>query len=636
MSEDNPQVTVRWYDPAAAIWVDITPYVKTFRVRDAGVLKIPRAEITLQNLNGKFTSGTDRIPLHCEVRIHGKVREVEDVIFEGYYEELNAGMSRRREELILNCRGYAQVLLWDTITYQYGLNNEHVPGKWNLKDVIENFLANPDSGYNTGVILQTDTGDILLDAGNECNFDKIPLLDALRKIGERINYDGYTYVSDGILYLVFKLVGSEMASPAVTLTHPFVDVNYEVNLDEVYNYILPFGGISTGVPSYGDEWTENAVDKYKDIQETGENVGTGDGLTKVYYLKYRPVLAGSETIYLDGVATSAYTMDYIYGKITFDTAPGTGVVITADYKRSVWYGENTSTAVTDDTYEKQVNGLSVKLKGPAGGTIFGGLDIKNILGKNIDLSERFRNLVFWIKCSYWLGMDFDVRLEDSGGNRIYWGGLAVHAPTTWQKYEIPVGVDVEITDSALRASTHNVWCYVSPATSFDWVNVQTVLWRAGVPLGAEQAIWIDGFAFKGSRSVDPLIYPTWNPPVKDDTSISSYGRRVLPIEDQTLDSFEKAQDWGRRVLAIRKEPFKQVVCIKGAKIWVRPHQVVTLDIPEYEINNESWRVLEMETSFKQRRLLRTKFKLVPSTWKVSSISYREDELAGMLRQTFYY
>ena len=63
----------------------------------------------------------------------------------------------------------------------------------------------------------------------------------------------------------------------------------------------------------------------------GEEVGTGDGATTQFALRFKPVVEGSEKIYLDGVQTSDYTIDYSTGTITFSSPPEEGVVITADY-----------------------------------------------------------------------------------------------------------------------------------------------------------------------------------------------------------------------------------------------------------------------------------------------------------------
>ena len=78
---------------------------------------------------------------------------------------------------------------------------------------------------------------------------------------------------------------------------------------------------------------------------TGEDVGTGDKAKTEFYLTYRPVISGSDTVYLDGVPQTRnvdYTIDYRAGKITFTTAPDIGVAITADYQ----YGPYVSVSYT--------------------------------------------------------------------------------------------------------------------------------------------------------------------------------------------------------------------------------------------------------------------------------------------------
>lgn len=70
----------------------------------------------------------------------------------------------------------------------------------------------------------------------------------------------------------------------------------------------------------------------------GEAVGTGDGTTVTFSLDYKPVLVSPTdgtklkgTVYLNGSPTTAYTVNADAGTITFTTAPGVGVAITADY-----------------------------------------------------------------------------------------------------------------------------------------------------------------------------------------------------------------------------------------------------------------------------------------------------------------
>ncbi|MFB0514877.1 MAG: DUF2460 domain-containing protein [Candidatus Bathyarchaeia archaeon] len=94
--------------------------------------------------------------------------------------------------------------------------------------------------------------------------------------------------------------------------------------------------IATSYTSY-DPFTSQLPSAIKNeiTSVTGEDVGTGDDTTTGFYLLYRPVISGSDTVYLDGVAQTRdidYSIDYNTGKITFTTAPDTDVAITADYQ----------------------------------------------------------------------------------------------------------------------------------------------------------------------------------------------------------------------------------------------------------------------------------------------------------------
>jgi hypothetical protein len=62
---------------------------------------------------------------------------------------------------------------------------------------------------------------------------------------------------------------------------------------------------------------------------TAEAVGTGAGVVTAFTLAYNPVVYGSEIIYVSGTQSTAYTINYTTGVVTFTSAP-TGA-ITADY-----------------------------------------------------------------------------------------------------------------------------------------------------------------------------------------------------------------------------------------------------------------------------------------------------------------
>jgi uncharacterized delta-60 repeat protein len=121
------------------------------------------------------------------------------------------------------------------------------------------------------------------------------------------------------------------------------DCAQDVAVDSEGNIVVTggcsFGGNTTwyyGTVKYhpdGTEfWTEPLTyhSPYT-YRATGEAVGTGDGSRKEFMLGYRPVIAGSQSIYLGTALTTNYDIDYATGKITFYSPPGSGVAITATY-----------------------------------------------------------------------------------------------------------------------------------------------------------------------------------------------------------------------------------------------------------------------------------------------------------------
>jgi len=88
---------------------------------------------------------------------------------------------------------------------------------------------------------------------------------------------------------------------------------------------------------------------WTDYQVTGQAIGTGNGTTTVFQLEKSYVsggitqtrmikkpVSGSVNIYLNNVLqTSGYTLDTTTGLVTFNTAPGNGVAITADFQFDV-------------------------------------------------------------------------------------------------------------------------------------------------------------------------------------------------------------------------------------------------------------------------------------------------------------
>lgn len=88
---------------------------------------------------------------------------------------------------------------------------------------------------------------------------------------------------------------------------------------------------------------------WTDYQAVAQNIGTGNGSQTVFQLtkKYtssvtvtriikKPVNNGALKIYLNAVLqSSGYTVNYTTGAVTFTTAPGSGVAVTADFEFDV-------------------------------------------------------------------------------------------------------------------------------------------------------------------------------------------------------------------------------------------------------------------------------------------------------------
>ena len=80
----------------------------------------------------------------------------------------------------------------------------------------------------------------------------------------------------------------------------------------------------------------NKHDKVSRILPSGEiadSLGAGDGSQTVFYTSKSPVKDGSLTVKVDGgtVAPEDYFFNRLRGRIVFDTAPGNGLAVDADY-----------------------------------------------------------------------------------------------------------------------------------------------------------------------------------------------------------------------------------------------------------------------------------------------------------------
>lgn len=562
-TEDEPVVTIEYWDNT---WYSIAGYAKSFIVRDAGLLNVPTADITVHNKDGLFTSGTTKIPGVAPIRISADVRGAVDEIFRGYYVRYDGDKTRRKHDLKLHCVGYGVKLLWDTITYPYHQDNEN-RGVWTMKDVIEDFLGAPDSGVGTGITLVTDGGAILTEEPTD-DFERETLLDALRKIGERLNYDGYMTDAPPNLELVFKEVGTVQTNPPITLQDPFVHIRPIQDWEEIRNHILPWGDIEIGHPPGQDRWTED--------HDRWAGLWVGDANNTV--------------------STSAAAMVGV-GSIKVENLAGSNMGATLDISVDPDYSYiNCSTG-------------------------------------------RFNQLALWIYSGFLNNfLQITTDLTDTLGNVIRRGPglLEFKYPAlkkeAWQKWWQDIGPTLDIESSGYDGWVKKHWWYMT-GSDFNWKVQKVRLWaKVGVP--ETGFLHLDGLHFRGGARIDPLVntgyYPTC--PVKSDMSIGLYKRRVKHVENREIRTFVQATLMGQRELATLKDPIRKIKVKKGAKTWARPHETILLNLPDYEINSEEWRILELRHEWKAKgNHLRTEFTLVPQSVRMSTAAIQMDEPGGVLR-----
>lgn len=530
------------------------------------MLKIPTAEIALNNKDGRFTSGSTKVPDYSKIRIKADVRGTVDDLFLGHYLRYEGDFTRRKHDVTLKCKGHALKLLFDTITYPYHSDDES-RGVWTLKDVIEDLLALPDSSYDTGITLVTDSGAILTKKPID-DYDRETLLDTLRKIGEQLSYDGY--MSDET-HLVFKAIGTIACSPTITLSHPFVFIRPVRDIEEVRNFILPWGDVEIGAPPGGDRWTE-VYNRWTGLWTGGAGCSVGNEETYVQRGSRSIYILNSTNNYPDGTLDVTKDPDYDY----IDCSNGRFLQL------YMWL----MNLITGD-----------------------------ILWPTIDLTDDGGNVIRHGRGLFAYGEEWPILPED-----------------VWKEWVLPVGPGQTIRPTAMGGWWHKDWFYYS-GSSFSWkitkMRIFSKVWEGGVG-----KLLVDGAYFRGGRKIDPLLYPSDYPecPVKDDTSITAFGRRVKHVEDREFKTFAQATEGAKRALATLKNPIKKLKVKKGAKTWARPHQTLTLNLPEYDINSETWRVLELEHEWQSRgNILRTVFSLVPQYEKISTTAIQIDELGGILR-----
>jgi len=213
--------------------------------------------------------------------------------------------------------------------------------------------------------------------------------------------------------------------------------------------------------------------------------------------------------------------------------------------------------------------------------------------------------------------------------------IDVNGSRAYRQHNVAIGAWVHVqlpVDTANQGGwTINL---ASGATSFNWSGISGLCFRAETDNVVGRHVDFDLLSFAGfGWSIDPLLYPDWNPAHVDPISISGnspaggFGRSIYNYKDDEINCFEQAWEIGEAILEKYKNPFKRIEITEGAKVWLRPTQTVTVSIPTWGISNATYRVEEVIHRYSaETKLLRTTVSLVEYDVNVpSSIVQREDE-----------
>jgi len=555
VSADDPYIKVEYHDGTG--WQDITDYMKKkkgFVIEDAGLSEVGRLKLTLKCLD---------LALGHHIKVIADVGQGQHLIFYGRLVKCVArtiGGKSDTCEVEVTAYNMLERLVNDTITWNY--YDEQAPlgeVKWSYKSVIEDFLSNPDSSFDTGFTLdcgdQSTSPEMYQPVDGACNFERQTLLEALRVILETVGYDGYLKISANPIVLVRKL-GTMFANPSITLNPPYVHCELANSLDNVMNIIHCKGGMDIGIPSDQDRFTEKTIERYP-------NSWTVD-----------PEMKGTVSDAPNDIFGDSKIGDYC---IKIEYPSETGVVST-----TAWFNPE---------------------------AVLG-------TGNYLDMEHRIARVNFL----FYLEEDghVEVYLRDVNNRTIYYRteyGPVFKAGQV-HLFDAPTklgGADI-YDATGTNPAQNNKWNAYSEdvLNNFDWSQIKQVGIHIDESIGGGVG-YIDGLLFGGAYEIDPFKHPDMNPAVYDEDSVNMYGVRLMWINDTSIRSFEQANAEKTRVLNNLKDPIPTLtIKTNTAFTWLKPNQCITVNVPQFGISNETWRPAKVIHVYRNGRL-RTHLELVKQT-----------------------
>lgn len=652
---DNPTVFIQFYDEDYTRWRELITRCKSFTVKDAGILKIPQATVTfreppvLPNKGQRLRIQVDTLGESGKLIFYGKISEIGTnpipATAKKYHTIVAYGIEKRFKN--------------DTITWKYATEQAAHGELWTYKNMIEDFLVLPDSGYDTNITLDTDNQEILNGVEKGCDFSRATLLNALRKISETIFYDGYIYIDPSDkAQLKYKKLGTLWADPATTLEDPFIGKpELTESIDEIQNYILVWGGADRGYPTDGDKFTERVIAKYApSIWEALDGETIEDSKSDPADLKNFNTVTSANSSNLTDSTKSWTTNEWKGYNVFIKNGKGAGqlrVIFSNTETRltldSVWttIPDNTSkyqifmghNMVGEDVVRSQLSRYTVGITNPTIGHHVR-FHIDRTGKTSLDLQDRFFYINFAAYVQVTSGADFPIailiNLTDVN-NDVIKRGSTKYPPVSpyrimrsrmpnWLNDRATISVETLPIGTKIKTkASMSSWQYVGDSTSFDATQVKYVELHTSA---GSSILWIDRFYFGGGLKIDPFQNPQYYPSpavngaIFDLNSIgepNNYGVRLYHHTDRDISSFEEAVLEGSRILSILKQPIKTVTVVKKGLEWLRPHQNITLNSASLGISNETWRPMELMWKWQSNYPVYCKLRLVEQYAKIAPV-----------------
>jgi len=221
----------------------------------------------------------------------------------------------------------------------------------------------------------------------------------------------------------------------------------------------------------------------------------------------------------------------------------------------------------------------------------------NALGKRLDMSKRFLKLRVWRRMDIGLS-SAHFWLEDKDGNII---------EHTFTPYYVGQWIEQEVGDLGKPIDETELWTQ-EVGTTFDWSKIEK--FHCVASEGYAGYIDLDGLMFKGYLSIDPYEHPDLNPPAQVEEGKGWLGYPSLyHFRKEEIETFEEAQEIAKLLAQILCKPLWRMKIKVKVEPEIYPSYLVKVNLPDYGIENEVFRVIEVEHIFEKTNF-RTELTLV--------------------------